>query len=195
VKEEVMKATRVDVKLFAAKGAHVPEDKLLKVFHGIIQQQKVTEELLLDVTSYEHVKDGPGIMLIGHETQYGLDSLKGRLGLLVSQRRANVASFEEALGYTLRKALEFAALLEKDELVAGGLKFPCDEIMIRINDRLNAPASPETWKAVEPIARKVLSKLGDVGFEAHSDPRELFTFTVRAKSPSSPDAVLAKLKA
>lgn len=190
-----MKATRIDVKLYAAKGAHVPEDKLLKTFHGIIQQQKVTEEILLDVTSYEHVKEGPGIMLIGHESQYGLDSLKGRLGLLVSQRRAKVESFEQALGYTLRKALEFAALLEKDELVAGGLKFPCDEIMIRINDRLNAPAKPETWKAVEPIARKVLGKLGDVGFEVHSDTRELFTFTVRAKGASSPDAVLAKLKA
>lgn len=196
-----MKATRVDVKVFAANppesGAHVPGDKLLKVFHGIIQQQKVTEELLLDVTSYEHVKDGPGIMLIGHEGQYGLDESKGRLGLLYSQRRAVVDGFEQALRYTLKKALELAALIEKDELVAGGLKFPCDEIQVRINDRLHAPATPETWKAVEPIARKVLGQaLGaDAGFEAHADPRELFTFTVRAKQASSPDAVLAKLKA
>jgi hypothetical protein len=192
-----MKATRVDVKVFAGKGAHVPEDKLLKVFHGIIQQQKVTDELLLDVTSYEHVKEGPGIMLIGHEGQYGLDASKGRLGILYSQRRAVVDGFEQALRYTLKKALQFAALVEKDELVAGGLKFPCDEIQVRINDRLHAPATPETWKAVEPIARKVLGEVlgGDAGFEPHADPRELFTFTVRAKSASSPDALLAKLKA
>jgi hypothetical protein len=196
-----MKATRVDVKVFAAKpsesGAHVPGDKLLKVFHGIIQQQKVTEELLLDVTSYEHVKEGPGIMLIGHEGMYGLDESKGRLGLLYSQRRAVVDGFEQALRYTLKKALEFSALLEKDELLAGGLKFPCDELQVRINDRLNAPASPQTWKAVEPIARKVLGEVlgGDAGFEPHADPRELFTFTVRVKQASSPDALLAKLKA
>lgn len=192
-----MKATRVDVKLFAQQGAHVEGDKVLKVFHGFIQDQKIKDELILDVTSYEHVKDGPGIMLIGHEGMYGLDEGKGRLGLLYSQRRAIVDGFEQALRYTLRHALAVAALIEGAELFAGALKFPCDEIMVRINDRLNAPASPDTWKAVEPIAKKVLSEtLGsDVSLEPHADPRELFTFTARAKKASSPDALLAQLKA
>jgi hypothetical protein len=192
-----MKATRVDIKLFAAKGAHVEGEKLLKVFHGFIQQQKIKDELILDVTSYEHVKEGPGIMLIGHEGQYGLDESKGRLGLLYSQRRAVVDGFEQALRYTLRHALVVAGLIEKEELLEGKLKFPCDEIMVRINDRLHAPVSPDTWQAIEPIARKVFGEaLGaDLGFEAHADPRELFTFTVRAKKASSPDALLAQLKA
>ena len=186
-----MKATRVDVKLFAAKGSHVEGEKVLKVFHGIIQQNKIKDELILDVTSYEHVKDGPGIMLIGHEGQYGLDETKGRLGLLYSQRRAVVNGFEEALRYTLKHALAAASLLEKEELLGGKLKFPCDEIMIRINDRLNAPATPNTWKAVEPIAKRVLG--ADFSLEPHSDARELFTFTARTKAASGPDALLAKL--
>jgi len=192
-----MKATRVDVKVFAAKDSHVEGEKVLKAFHGFIQQQKILDELILDVTSYEHVKDGPGAMLIGHEGMYGLDEGKGRLGLLYSQRRATVDGFEQALRYTLRHALAAAALIEKEEQLGGAIKFPCDEIMVRINDRLHAPASPETWKLVEPIARKVLSEaLGaDVGLEPHADRRELFTFTARAKKASSPDAVLAQLKA
>lgn len=191
-----MKATRVDVKLFAAQGAHAPGEKLLKVFHGFIQQRKIDNELILDVTSYEHVKDGPGIMLIGHEGQYGLDESKGRLGLLYSQRRAVVPDFEAALRFTLRQALACAVLLEREELLGGALKFPCDELMIRINDRLNAPAAPETWQAVEPIARKVLGELlgGSVGLEPHAHARELFTFTARTDEPSSPAAVLARLQ-
>ena len=185
----VMKATRVDVKVFAAKGAHVEGEKLLKAFHGFIQQQKISDELLLDVTSYEHVKEGPGIMLIGHEGMYGLDESKGRLGVLYSQRRAVVEGFEQALRYTLRHALIVAGLLEKEEQLGGALKFPCDEIMVRINDRLHAPASPETWKQIEPIARKVLSEAFGRrrrSRAARRTPRELFTFTARAKTASSP---------
>jgi len=192
-----MKATRVDVKVFASKDSHVEGEKVLKAFHGFIQQKKISDELILDVTTYEHVKEGPGIMLIGHEGQYGLDETKGRLGLQYSQRRAVVEGFEQALRYTLRHALAAAELIEKEEQLGGAIKFPCDEIMVRINDRLHAQAKPETWKLVEPIARKVLSEaLGaDVGLEPHADPRELFTFTARAKKASSPGAVLAQLKA
>jgi hypothetical protein len=186
-----MKATRVDVKLFAAKGSHVEGEKVLKAFHGIIQQQKIKDELILDVTSYEHVKDGPGVMLIGHEGMYGLDEAKGRLGLLYSQRRAEVSGFEEALRYTLKHALVAASLIESEEQLGGKLKFPCDEIMVRINDRLNAPAVPETWKAVEPIAKKVFGEA--FSLEPHSDARELFTFTARSKTAAGPDGLLSKL--
>jgi hypothetical protein len=192
-----MKATRVDIKLFADKGSHVEGEKVLKAFHGFIQQNKINDELILDVTSYEHVKEGPGIMLIGHEGMYGLDEAKGRLGLLYSQRRANVDGFEAALSYTLRHALAACALIEKEETLGGKLTFGGGEILVRINDRLNAPVSPETWKKAEPAVRKVLgSVLGaDASFTVHDDPRELFSVTAKASKPERVDALLGRLSA
>jgi hypothetical protein len=197
IEEPVMKATRVDIKLFADKGSHVEGEQVLKAFHGFIQQTKIKDELILDVTSYEHVKEGPGIMLIGHEGMYGLDEAKGRLGLLYSQRRANVDSFEAALSYTLQHALTACSLIEQDATIGGKLRFGGDEILIRINDRLNAPVSPETWQAVEPAVRKVLGRvLGeDVSFTVHDDPRELFSVTARAKKPERVDALLGRMSA
>lgn len=192
-----MKATRVDVKVFAKQGSHVEGEKVLKVFHGFIQQNKVGEELILDVTSYEHVKEGPGIMLIGHEGMYGLDEAKGRLGLLYSQRRAKVDGFEAALRYTLRHALAACSLIEQDSTLAGKLAFSGDEILVRINDRLNAPPTQETWKKVEPSVRKVLGQVlgSDVSLKLHDDPRELFSVTAKASKPERVDALLGRLSA
>lgn len=190
-----MDATRVDVKIFAKAGGHIEPKTLVSVFHGFIQQQKVSDELLFDVTTYEHCKEGPGVMLIAHEGMYGMDESKGRTGLLYSQRRAKVDGFEAALRYTLRHALSACALLEKDEALAGKLTFDSQEIMIRINDRLAAPNNAETWKAIEPAVRKVLGEAfaGDFKAEPGAEARELFTVTARTDKASSVETLLGRL--
>jgi len=195
-----MEATRVDVKIFAANGARPEPNTLVSVLHGFIQQQKIQDELLIDVTSYDHVEHGPGVMLIAHEGNYGYDESKGRPGLLYSQRRAKVQGFEAALRHTLRRALAASSLLEKDSALAGKLKFDGQEVQIRINDRLNAPNTAETLKAVEPIVRKVLGELfdGDVSLEPApyaQTARELFTLTAKSGKPANVETLLSRLKA
>jgi hypothetical protein len=191
-----MDAKRLDVKVFVADGTRVDPAELIPVFHGWIQRSAVADELLIDVADYEHVVDGPGVMLIGHEGQYGYDQGKGRDGLLYSQRRARIdGGFREALAYTLRHALQACALLEQDEALAGRLKFSGQELMIRINDRLRAPNTAATWKAVEPDARAVLSRVfgGELSLEPASTSDELFTLHVRASTPATVDALLGRL--
>jgi hypothetical protein len=189
-----MDAKRVNVKVFAESGARVAQKELIPVFHGWIQRGVIKDELLIDVTDYEHVVNGPGVMLIGHESQYGLDESKGRLGLLYSQRRARVdGGFEQALRYSLRQALHACSLLQKEEALGGRLKFNAQELLVRINDRLLAPNTPETWKAVEAPARKVLSALlGEVSIEPAPPSLELFTLHVRAAKPVDVDTVLGR---
>jgi hypothetical protein len=191
-----MDAKRFDVKVFVADGARVHAKELIPVFHGWIQRAAVSDELLIDVASYEHVVDGPGVMLIGHEGQYGYDQSKGQAGLLYSQRRARIdGRAREALAYTLRHALAACALLERDEALAGRLEFDGGRLLIRINDRLRAPNTPDTWKAVEADVRAVLDRA--FGGEYSVDPapagEELFTLHVRAKAAQDVSAVLSRL--
>jgi hypothetical protein len=191
-----MDAKRFDVKVFVADGARVHAKELIPVFHGWIQRGAVADELLIDVASYEHVVDGPGVMLIGHEGQYGYDQGKGQDGLLYSQRRARIeGGAREALAYSLRHALSACALLERDEALAGRLKFDGSRLMIRINDRLRAPNTPETWKAVEADVRAVLDRAfgGEYGVEPAPAGEELFTLHVRAKAAQNVTTLLGRV--
>jgi hypothetical protein len=200
-----MDAKRVDVKLYVqdGNGARVNPSELIPVFHGWIQRTAIADELLIDVADYDHVKDGPGVMLIGHEAQYGYDCTKGRAGLLYSQRRAVIdGGFREALAYSVAHALRAAALLEKDEALAGRLKFDARELTIRINDRLRAPNTDETLKAVEADVRAVLGPLFGADLTlarapgngaASSWQDELFTLHVRGGAATNVDALLGRL--
>jgi hypothetical protein len=194
--DEDMDAKRVDVKVFVADGARVDPAELIPVFHGWIQRSAVPDELLIDVADYDHVVDGPGVMLIGHQGQYGYDQGKGKDGLLYSQRRAQIdGGLREALAYTLRHALLACDLLEKEQALGGRLKFDGRQLQIRINDRLRAPNTPETWKAVEPDVRAVLGRVfgGEFTVQPAAPSGELFTLDVRAQKPESVEALLGRL--
>lgn len=190
-----MDATRLDVKLFVEDPSRFELKALIPVFHGWIQRGAIADELLIDVTDYSHVVDGPGVVLIGHEAQYSLEQQKGRTGLLYSQRRARVEGFEAALRYSLRHALSAASLLQKEESLRGKLKFSGQELMLRVNDRLRAPNTRESYLALEPALRSVLSRLfqGELSLEPAPPGLELLTVSARSAQPANVDQLLARL--
>jgi len=188
-------ATKVDVKIFAKDGSHPDTERLVSALHGFIQDKKIADELLLDVTSYDHCKSGPGVMLIGHEGQYGLDDTKNKLGLLYSQRRAQVTGLEAALRRALKHAIGACALLENDPSLEKKLAFGTQEVMIRINDRLAAPNTSETFGAIEATVSKVLAELfaGDVRLEPAPPGRELLTIHARSATATSLATLASRL--
>jgi hypothetical protein len=190
-----MEASRVDVKLFVDASSRVELSELVPVFHGFIQRNVIEDELIIDVADYTHVVDGPGVMLIGHEGQYGFERSKGRTGLLYSQRRARVGGLQSALEYGLVHALRFCSLLQKEDSLRGRLQWNGQEVMLRINDRLRAPNTAQTWQAVEPVAKQVVGKLfgSDFSLEPAAVGPELFTLHARAKAPASLDTLLRRL--
>ena len=54
------------------------------MFHRFIQQGLV-EGLILDVADYRHVQQGPGVLLVGHDVDYGLN----KAGLTVTRKRSS----------------------------------------------------------------------------------------------------------
>jgi hypothetical protein len=176
-----MNTHKIDVKIFT-HGAQPPLSELVPVFHTWIQQQRVADELLIDVANYAHVPDGPGVMLIGHEGNYSLDLMGGEAGVLYSQRRPRGAlDFSQALTRAVRQALLACSLLEAESALSRAVRVQTDRWLVRINDRLHAPNEAATWERVQPAARAALARvLGeDVALEPAAYGRELFGFHVR----------------
>ncbi len=191
-----MDAKRLDLKLFATRSDGVELAHLIPVFHGWIQRGAIKDQLLIDVADYSHVVDGPGVLLVGHEAHYGYERQAGRDGLLYSQRRAPVeGGFVERLRYALLHALRAASLLQQDEALAGKLRFGGQELVLRINDRLAAPNAPETFAAVEPALRELLSPLlgSGLSLQPGAPGAELFALHARAEQPVAVDTLLARL--
>lgn len=185
----------VNFKFFLKDPESVDLQSVVPVFHTWIQKQ-ATDELLLDVASYAHVKDGPGILLIGHEADYSLDLTDGQLGLRYNRKApmegGNVARLRQAAGAAL-KALD---RIEKDERLQNMVSFNGQDIQLFINDRLLAPTNEETQRAADPDMRAFLSELlagEDYSLEYEADPRRLFGARVHIENQVSVRELLRNL--
>ena len=123
-------------------------EAVIPVFHRWIKQRALPE-LTIDVANYRHVPQGPGVVLIGHGSDYFLDEGEGRPGLLHNRKRAGLAPAER-LGDLARRTLHAASLLERDLALTGKIKFATNELLFRVNDRLAAPNSDATFAALKP---------------------------------------------
>jgi hypothetical protein len=168
------------VKLFATPESHPRLGDAIPVFHRWIQENRVPE-MAIDVSDYEHVPEGPGIILVCHEAIYGLDQGKGRLGLVYNRRAVLEGSIEDRLRQAVNAAENAAAMLEREPEFAGLLRFDRNAWEVAVNDRALAPNTPATWDALTPTIRQVFDSIvgaGRYSLMPARDPRELFTATV-----------------
>jgi hypothetical protein len=155
----------------------------------------VADHLLIDVADYAHVPDGPGTVLVAHEANIYADREAGRLGLLYTRKQPPAGTFADRLRQALGATLKIAALLEADPGFEGKLKFRTDEISLRINDRLLAPNTPETFAAVKDDLQAVAGELFGglpVILEHDATPARVFTVTIHAAGSVQPVAALAE---
>ena len=98
-----MQATKFQVKLYTRAG-DIELEKLIPVFHEWIRAKKISDELLIDVADYAHVPQGPGVVLIGHQSDYYLDVADNRPGLLYSRKRGFEGDFQTGIDDAFRDA-------------------------------------------------------------------------------------------
>jgi hypothetical protein len=168
------------VKLFATPASDPHLGDAIPVFHRWIQENRVPETAI-DVSDYEHVPAGPGVILVCQEAIYGLDQGKGKLGLVYNRRTVLNGSVEERLRQAVNAAAAAAAVLEGEPEFAGKLRFDRNAWEVAVNDRALAPNTDETWEALAPVIRGVFDSVigaGRYALERNSDPRELLTVTV-----------------
>lgn len=175
----------VNVKLLASEGAGVDLEPLIPIFHGWIRD-RVFDELLLDVADYRHVPEGPGVMVIGHQANYGVDDTDGRLGVRYNRKALLDGTNQDRLVQAARAAIASFQRLETAETLKGKLRFGGRDVEVFINDRALAPNNDATRAAAQPELDVFFRKLfggADYTVTQETEPRRLFG--VRAKSNKS----------
>lgn len=150
---------RLQIKLFASAESTVNYPALIPIFHRWIQKDAV-DGLLIDIADYKHVPNGLGVMLVGHEVDYGVDERDGRLGLTVTRkvnRTPQDKSLDEEIAIALRWALQSADLLTNEPTL--DLNFERDEIELRFLDALRTPNDGETFGQIRPIIAQVFEDI------------------------------------
>jgi hypothetical protein len=179
-------AAKLQVKLFFADARPVLS-RYIPVFHEWIKSSRLPE-LLIDVANYAHVFRGPGVALIGDEADYFIDASDGQEGLLYSRKR-QAPPGPERLSDAFRKAL-FAAVLLK-QTFQDEIGFRGDVILLRINDRLQAPNTEATFARLRPE----LERFSAVLFPGHRPAlsfggRGRQLFSVKFSGPSQEDVAV-----
>ena len=170
-----MNPQRIAVKFFVSGAPGTPLDlhPFIGIFHRMIQRGALPG-LLIDVADYAHVPDGPGVILIGHEVDYGMDLAGGRAGLLVTRKRIGAAPLAEALRDTLVRALAAVTALEAEP--EAKLRFATDAFHLDVLDRLAAANDEAGFAAVQreiaPVLAALYGKDAKLRRASASDPRK-----------------------
>jgi len=170
-------AYRIGIKLFLDPATPVDLEKVIPIFHGWIQNQSLPGHLLIDVADYSHVKDGPGVVVVGHESNVALDEAAGRPGFYYARKRPHGGPFAQRFAEILGHALAGAKKVAADASV----RFISNEVLVRVNDRLAAPNTPEVFAALKDEIARCLHTAGgsQPTLEHHADPN--IAFEVLAK--------------
>ena len=183
-----MTAHKISIKFYVEDDSRVEQHEFVPVFHSWIQNRSVVDHMLVDVSDYAHVHNGPGTLLVAHEANFYVDRLDGRLGLTYSRKQAAAAAanFVDRLRQAVQAALEACVRLEDDPRLAGKIKFGTGEMTIRLPDRLLAPNTMETYQDVRGDIEKVAADLYGAGnFDVEHVLSEKLPFEVRVMATSS----------
>jgi hypothetical protein len=185
-----MNALKLQAKLFF-DGARPPLESFIPVLHDWVKHHKLPE-LLVDVANYAHVPKGPGVALIGHESDYYIDDSEGRSGLLYSRKRETIAPTDR-LADSFKRLLAAAALLETS--LGGKLRVRTDEVLFRINDRLAAPATEATFAEVRPELDAFCTRLfgAPAKLSLVGGPKQLFSVKISSDAKADLATLLARL--
>ena len=130
--------------------------------------------------------DGPGVVLIGHASDYYLDLGEGRPGLLYSRKREGPEDPNARLLDAFRRTFSAARLLEESPALS--LRFETDEVLLSVLDRLDAPNTDQTFAALRPLLERALAGVyGTVPFEIGREGTEKEPLTVRIRARGAPD--------
>ena len=129
---------RVNVRIF---GNSAQLDHAIPAFHSWIQQG-TGDELLIDVVDYRHVPGGPGVVLIGHEADYGLSETPEGIALTYSSKARREGSDAEKIAVAFERVITASRRLTMYSFDASA----CELI---VNDRIGTPNTDANWQVLE----------------------------------------------
>ncbi|MEX2286554.1 MAG: hypothetical protein WD648_05640 [Planctomycetaceae bacterium] len=181
-----MDLQNINVKVPVEGDLKVDPGRFIEVFHRWVANQVVDGELLIDVADYQHVPAGPGVVLVGLESDYSIDETDGSPGLRYNRKAPVDGTTADRLHQALAAAATACQLLETEFASEGPLKFSRRAFELFINDRALAPNTPETLAACKPELESFLTKLvgsHDFSLRFERDPRRRFGVQVNLAKP------------
>lgn len=171
-------------------------EQYVGVFHEWIRQAALGG-LLIDVASYAHVPNGPGVLLIGHEFDWSVRIALGRVELTCRHKR-DPGGEGGALKRCLRQLLQAAQLLEGASKLAEAPSFRASDFVFRSNDRLRCPNNPESGSRVAKVVGGLFCKtLGIDNLDVASIGPEREALTLVIKRPATlgePDSLAVAMR-
>lgn len=180
-----MDLQKINVKFFAAASEGVHLTDFIDIFNSWIQS---SEGEYYDVADYSHMQAGPGIVLVAHEANISMDDTGNRLGLLYNRKQPLGGRNAEKLKFVFRTALEFCRRIEKEPALKGKVRFQGHDALFIVNDRLLAPNTEETFRAIKPELEALARTLyGGADFTLDHNPDSRQRFSVLVKTPQAFD--------
>lgn len=143
-----MDIQNIAIKFYASSGQDIDQSVFIPIFQDWIKTQALGE-VMIDIADYTHVPNGPGMMLICHETNYGMDTAEaGRLGLLAQRKQPQNGDHQDRILGVIRGCLRFLSLLQQDPRTPQALKFDLGAFDYIANDRLRLTNSEESLAAI-----------------------------------------------
>ncbi len=174
------------VKLFIREPVEDLASEIIPVFHRWIRDDRLTDEIAVDVADYTHVHHGPWTVLVCHNGRYVLDAEAGRVGLVYVRKRTPEGS-ERPLEHILRRAATAARALEEEPSLGGRVRFRTDELLVRVYDRLWGSGGPESVSRLAAVVREQLRVIveprTDMRIESLSSGRQAPATLVRFRPP------------
>lgn len=173
---------RFGLKVFLQSSPDPNPHAFVPVFHRWIQTHAV-DGLLIDVADYTHLKDGPQVLLAGHEGNYSIDCSEGRTSLHYYRKTPTGGSLLDRLVTSCRTIFRASVLLEADESLGARYFFRGDEIQFITNDRLTAPSTQKTIAELKPTLDallKILFRENAVGVSNNTGPGERLKLNLRS---------------
>jgi hypothetical protein len=152
-----MDAPKLQVKLFAENLDNTSLESFIPVFHRWIRDHML-DELMIDVADYSHVHHGPGVVLVGHASDYYLDVSDGQPGLLYSRKR-QAPEPGERLRDAFRRALNACRLLEAEPTLTPRPRFRVTEALIKLPERLDFSNDDPSFDALKREFESFLGQL------------------------------------
>ena len=168
--------------------------KIVDIFHRWVAAQSIPGVLLIDVAELLHVPEGPGVIAVGVEADYGFDHTGGIWGVLHRRKNVIPGTNSERIAQAFEGAARAGVWLE--EAFPGALKFSRTDFELIVNDRGLAPNTAETYAAAIPeIEAAFHSLFGQTGIRLtrhDQEPRERFGVSARLPKPFEFGALIGK---
>ncbi|NET23757.1 MAG: hypothetical protein F6K07_32685 [Okeania sp. SIO1H5] len=187
-----MELQKINWKIFLKSEPAPSPDSLFQALAAWIPE---SPEVFIDVADYQHVQNGPLVLLAGHEVDFAWDATNGQLGLLYSAKQPLSGSHSEKLQSTLDALLAAAERLQADPIFDNELAFDASELLFIINDRSIAVNDGRGVASLPELGALMNRLFGEDGYSVATDPdpRQRFHLQVRAHEDLSLQALRGQI--